>query len=285
MFFGHEEGEGEDGGLGVAVLAVDENFAGAGAVQDGVEEGKEGIDDGDDGKEGRDGGGKGEVNDGIGVGGRARGGGGLAGGVGGRPECIEGGEVVLGLLEEGVLGDGCLVVALYAYIVAVRIGGGVEGSLGVAVLPEGYVGRIADPDAWVNLGSVCELLHLLHLAVWEGDMVDWDAIGGDTDEVGKVAFKGGEGVCDDKYVVGNEAGAGEHAAFDGFCFNGKLETLCEGKGCAGEASGGIYDDVGEGSIDGDLYAKVAQGDACWGRVSEQKREEGRERYLLGQKGV
>ena len=190
--------------------------------------------------------------------------------------------------------EGSVVMTLDAYIIPIGIARWIKGSLRVAMLPRGNIGRVANPHVGMDLRCVCEVLHLLHLAVGEGHVVDGYAGGGDADEVWKVALKRREGVGDDEDVVYSEAWAwrtawggsrhgrvryrrrtagrcrggrgmsGQHATLVRFCFDGELEALCEGKCCTGETFGGIDDNVGERSIDGELDAKVAQRDALWG---------------------
>lgn len=161
--------------------------------------------------------------------------------------------------------EGGMVMALDANVVPVGVARGIKGSFRITLLPDGNVGGIANPDAGIYFGCMSEVLHLLHLPVGEGDVVDGDTGAGDANEVGEIALESGEGVSDNEDIVwdetvawrgvrgrgwggGGHGGAvppgGDHATLAGLRFDGMLEAFGEGKGCAGEAFGGVYDNIG-----------------------------------------
>lgn len=156
-------------------------------------------------------------------------------------------------------------MTLDTYIIPIWIGRTIKGCLRVPSLPNRDVRRIAYEHARVNLARLGEFLHFLHLAFGEANVVDGDALGRHANEVGKVPFKDGEGVGDDVDIVDDGwrmVWVGEGALVV-FSFDGLFKALCASERTAGEALWGVDDDVGEGSINGCLNAKVAKGDAFW----------------------
>lgn len=87
------------------------------------------------------------------------------------------------------MGDRSLVVTIDTYVVSVGIAGCIKGCRRITVLPRGNVGRIANPDARMYFTCSGKFLHLLHLAVREGNMVDEGALGGDGDEVWQLTLE------------------------------------------------------------------------------------------------
>ena len=81
-----------------------------------------------------------------------------------------------------------------------------------------------------------------------------------------VSLKGGEIVGDDEDVVddGGWMRGIEGCTFVVFCFDGVFEAFGESEGATGETLWCVDDNIGESGVNGDLDAKVAEGDACEG---------------------